>query len=436
MKLIFKKPTLMLSLCITTFLLSCDKEEAGPAPSISTISASSGAKGSEITIIGKGFSTDVNKYTVSFNGVNAEVTSATTTEIVVVVPHKAKDGAILVSFEGKTITGPVFDYQETYTVSTIAGNGVSGYANENGVNASFHQVKGITIDATGNLFVADAGNNRIRKITPAGDVSTYAGNGSMGFQDGDLSTATFSTPSDVVFDSSGNMYVLEAGNNKIRKISTGGLVTTVAGSGGNGYEDGVGTSAKFNYPLGFAIDAADNIYVADSENNRIRKVTPAGVVSTLAGQAIFGFNDGVGASAQFRTPSSILVHENGDLYVGDLNNHRIRKVTPEGVVSTVTGVAAGDSDGDLATARYRGPSGMVKDSDGNIFVADYANNRIRKITPTGMVSTIAGTSAMGYEDGDGATAAFNGPVDIIIDKNGDLYITDSKNYRIRKITIE
>jgi len=361
---------------------------------------------------------------------------------------------------------------ETVIVSTLAGGAIGnkgdwlGLVDGAGNVAQFTGPRGITIDAAGNLYVTDAYNHRIRKVTPNGEVSTIAGSGPTesfymssttgAFADGEASTARFHSPSGIAIDTAGNLYVADSGNDRIRKITPNGEVSTLAGGGKyqqKSFADGEGSTARFYYPYGIAIDAADNLYVADYGNNRIRKVTPQGEVSSLAGGGEPGFlgdfADGEGNDARFSHPSGIAIDRAGNLYVADKSNHRIRKITPKGEVSTVAGSGpinsiesihggirtGGFADGEASTARFYVPHDIAIDKAGNLYVADTYNNRIRKITPKGEVSTLAGGEE-GFADGEGSVARFSEPSGITIDAEGNLYVADSRNNRIRKITIQ
>jgi PKD repeat protein len=319
-------------------------------------------------------------------------------------------------------------------VSTLAGSGTAGFADGTGTAAQFNYPHGVAVDSSGNVYVADEYNHRIRKITAAGVVSTLAGSGVAGFADGTGTEAQFYRPNGVAVDSSGNVYVGDHLNHRIRKITAAGDVSTLAGSGVAGFADGTGITAQFNYPGHLALDSSGNIYVADHFNHRVRKITPAGVVSTLAGSGAAGFADGTGTAAQFNYPFGVAVDSSGNVYVTDHSGHRIRKITPVGVVSTLAGSGvAGFADGTGTDAQFYNPYEVDVDSSGNVYVADTTNYRIRKITTAGVVSTLAGSGVAGFADGMGADSQFNNPIGIALDSSGNLYVGDGNNHRIRKI---
>jgi sugar lactone lactonase YvrE len=325
-------------------------------------------------------------------------------------------------------------------VSTLAGTaGMYGATDGVGAAARFNFPTAVKVDSTGNLYVTDGFNYTIRKVTPAGVVSTLAGRAPVtGSADGPGMAALFNRPAGMVGDSAGNVYVADSSNYTIRKINPAGVVSTLAGmAGASGFTDGAGTAALFDNPAGMASDSAGNVYVADNNNSTIRKITPAGVVSTLAGTAgVQGSTDGVGVSATFAYPNGIASDSAGNVYVTDSNNCAIRKITPAGVVTTLAGSGtAGAADGVGTAASFRYPNGIVVDSTGNVFVADTTNHTIRKITPAGVVSTLAGMAGMsGSADGTGAAARFQSPYGLTADSAGNLYAADSGNSTIRKIT--
>ncbi|MEI6569116.1 MAG: Ig-like domain repeat protein, partial [Verrucomicrobiota bacterium] len=324
-----------------------------------------------------------------------------------------------------------------WMVGTFAGN-YPGYLDATGTAALFQTVMGVATDSSGNVYVADAGNNMIRKITPAGAVTTLAGQTTAGFADGTNGAAQFSWPEGVAVDSIGNVYVADTSNNRIRKITPAGVVTTLAGQASSGSANGNGAAAQFNGPSSVAVDGSGNVYVADMGNNLIRKITPSGDVTTFAGMLASGWVDANGTAAKFYQPYGVAVDGSGNVYVGDTYNNCIRKITSAGLVTTLAGVGAGFGsylDGTGSTARFNLPAGLVADSVGNIYVSDSANNRIRKITPGGVVTTLAGTGSSGPWNGPGSEAGFSAPGSVAVGGDGVLYVADRLNTRIRSVAI-
>ncbi len=327
-------------------------------------------------------------------------------------------------------------------VTTLAGSaGNNGSTDATGSAARFRWPGGVLADGSGNVYVADTNNYTIRKIAPGAVVTTLAGVAMQrGCTDGTGSAARFAAPSGMAFDGSGDMIIGDSPNKTLRKVTTAGVVTTVAGSPGfnEGSNDGTGSKAQFYYPEGLAVDGAGNAYVADTANHTVRKVTPAGVVTTLAGLAKNGGSvDGTGSDARFFQPAGIAVDGSGNLYVGDTANHTVRKITPGGVVTTLAGTAgaSGSADGTGADARFENPHGLAVDGSGNVYVADTKNHTIRKVTPAGVVTTLAGKAGnSGSADGTGADARFSSPEALAIDSSGDLYVADTNNYTVRKVT--
>jgi sugar lactone lactonase YvrE len=327
-------------------------------------------------------------------------------------------------------------------VTTFAGNGSGGFADGAGTSAQFNHPYGLVIDGAGNLYVSDVINNRIRKITSDGAVTTLAGSGgTAGHADGTGSGATFFGPEGLALDPSGNVVIVDATNNRIRKMTSSGVVTTLAG-GMEGYLDATGSAAEFFSPENAAIDKAGNIFVSDDFNQRIRKINSAGVVTTFAGGGPTGPGngaavDGTGTAARFQTPEGVAFDASGNLFVADGNNNRIRKVTPDGVVTTYAGNGStGWQDGIGKAAEFANPMGLTVDAAGNLFVADEGNNCIREIKPDGTVTTVAGSTSAGSADGIGAAAQFDGPCSLAFDASGNLYIADTYNSLIRKITFK
>jgi sugar lactone lactonase YvrE len=322
------------------------------------------------------------------------------------------------------------------TTTNTGGTTTNPDSSSNALPALFSLPSDVAIDAGGNLYVADYGNNMIRKITPDGIVSALAGNGSNGFQNGTGTQATFNGPTGIAVDAAGNVYVADFHNNLIRKVTPAGVVSTLAGTVTNPADSTVATQVSvFSGPSGVAVDASGNVYVADSGNNEIKMVAPDGTVNTLAGNANPGSNDGTGAAASFYNPTGVALDAAGNLYVADFLNNLIRKIAPGGVVTTIAGNASiGSSDGSGAAASFYFPNSLAVDASGNVFVTDDFNNLIRKISPSGQVTTIAGTGLAGSLNGISTAASFNDPDGIAVDASGNLYIADADNNLIRKIT--
>ena len=332
------------------------------------------------------------------------------------------------------------DYATPYTFTTLAGtafNGSYSSADGTGSAASFSAIHGVAVDSAGNVYVADSFSYTIRKITPGGVVTTLAGNPwQPAWADGTGSAALFDFPYGVAVDSAGNVYVGDAQNEAIRKITPGGVVTTLAGGpGASGSADGTGSAARFYYPYGVAVDSAGNVYVADTNDHTIRKVTSGGVVTTLAGTPrTEGSADGTGSAARFNFPTGVAVDNAGNVYVADLGNSTIRKVTSGGVVTTLAGSpgASGSADGTGNAARFYSPAGVAVDGTGNVYVADTSNNTIRKVTSDGVVTTLAGSSlSIGHADGTGSAALFYNPGGVAVDSAGNVYVADTNNHTIR-----
>ncbi|MEI8291458.1 MAG: hypothetical protein WCH99_18465 [Verrucomicrobiota bacterium] len=327
------------------------------------------------------------------------------------------------------------DPRTYYTFSGLALN--TGSTDGTNSAARFNWPWHIAADTAGNVYVADYGNHTIRKITPAGMVSTLAGlAGSSGSADGTGSNARFNMPIGVAADTNGNVYVGEYGNSTIRKITPGGVVSTLAGSAGNtGSVDGTGGAARFKNPNGVAVDNSGYVYVADYGNYTIRKITPGGAVSTVAGSAgSRGTADGVGAVARFFYPAGIAVNNAGILYVADTSNHTIRKIASDGTVTTLAGFpgSGGAADGTGNVARFSSPDEVAVDSSGNVYVADSGNSIIRKVTPAGVASTMAGLSGhYGTNDGNGSTVRFQFPHGVAVAGAGNIFVADTGNSTIR-----
>ncbi len=319
-----------------------------------------------------------------------------------------------------------------YNVGTLAGSSPSGYADGTGTAAKFNEPRGMVVDSVGNVYVADKNNNCIRKITPQGAVTTFAGSNNGGYADAAGTAAQFSKPYGLAIDKDGNVYVADSANNRIRKITPQGVVTTVAGSGTAGLVNAAGMGAQFNAPSGLVFDSSGNLYVVDTMNHCVRKISPQGIVTTVAGSGTAGYIDSTGMAAQFNKPCGVAIDKDGNLYVADEGNNNIRKITPQGVVTTLAGTSiAGYVDGAGVTAQFNSPY-FIAIGQGRLFVADRGNSRIRQITMAhGVVTTFAGGSS-GYADAVAASAQFSTPIGIVSDDNGTFYVAD--NDMIRKIT--
>ncbi len=319
-------------------------------------------------------------------------------------------------------------------VSTFAGSGAAGAANGISAAASFNSPVSTVVDASGNVYVVDQQNFLIRKITPSGTVSTLAGSGAFGYVNGTGTAASFNEPSGITIGAGGNLYLADEINNVIREITPLGVVSTYAGINNRpGFSNGTVSTASFNFPFDIAIDGSGNMYVADEYFNLVRKITPGGIVSTLAGSGSAGSANGNGAAASFNGLFGIAVDAAGNIYVSDSGNNLIRKITPGGTVSTFAGSGAnGSANGNGAAASFYGPAGLKIDAIGNIYVADDGNELIRVIDPSGNVTTLAGSS-IGYLDGTGAQAMFNNPVGLSMDAARNLYVADQVDNHIRKI---
>ena len=324
-------------------------------------------------------------------------------------------------------------------VSTLAGTaGSSGSAVGAGSAARFNSPADVAVDSSGSVYVADTGNDTVRMITPAGVVTTLAGQAGVSGSNDGSGSALFNHPAGIAVDGAGNAYVADTNNNTIRKlVIASGAVTTLAGQPGiAGSADGSGTAASFNGPSGIAVDTALNLYVADTLNHTIRKITAAGVVTTIAGTAgLSGTVDATGSAARFHGPQGLVLDASGNLFIADTNNNAIRKlVASTGVATTVTGLtgSAGSADGPSSQAQFHFPSGIGIDAAGNLYVADTDNHTLRKIALSGAVSTLAGLAGTsGSADGTGTAARFDFPTGVALNNAGNVYLADTNNHTIR-----
>ena len=338
------------------------------------------------------------------------------------------------------LDGPADSYTPLpWSVTTIAGQaGVSGSSDALGTAALFNYPHGIAVDRAGDVYAADSANCTIRKISINGLVTTLAGSaGVSGSTDGTGSMARFNQPFGVAIDKYDNIYVADFGNHVVRKLSLSGSVSTLAGTPGTpGSLDGPGASARFTGPFGIAVDTNGVLYVSDQDT--IRRILPTGAVTTLAGApGMRGSDDGVGANARFQGPIGLAVDPSGIVYVSDQGNHTIRKITPNGTTNTVAGAAGigGSADGLPSAARFNGPWGIASSADGRVYVSDESNHTIRAINSAGEVTTVAGAPLVaGTSDGAPSVARFRFPQGLAFDASGSLYIADTGNQTVRKLT--
>ncbi|HEY7914280.1 MAG TPA: NHL repeat-containing protein [Blastocatellia bacterium] len=326
--------------------------------------------------------------------------------------------------------GPVITRRDAVgSVITVAGTGAIGFADGPRDQAVFADPFGIAIDRRGNLVIAEGGNNnRVRRVTPQGSVETIAGS-QEGFADGIRGEAQFHTPSGIAVDSEGNILLADTGNNRVRRLTPQGEVTTVAGAGEPGFRDGPGADALFDGPVAIAIDNEGNIIIADTYNDRIRKVGKDGSVTTVAGAGKAGYLDGPAGQAMFDTPAGVAVDRLNNLYVADTGNDSIRKITPEGEVSTLAFAPEGEPGGGL---RLKRPVGIAASQDGFLFITCEGSGQIVRVTPEGQFDLYAGERS-GFSDGVAIGASFNGPTGIAIDNDGIIYVADTQNRVIRAI---
>ncbi|MCB4792387.1 MAG: carboxypeptidase regulatory-like domain-containing protein [Elusimicrobia bacterium] len=355
-------------------------------------------------------------------------------------------------FTGIILCSPaVSSVYGSYAITTFAGNGIAGYSGDGGsaVSAKISYPYGVAVDTAGNVYISGCTgsiNHRIRKINPSGIISNFAGTGTEDYSGdgGQATSAKLDTPRGVAVDATGNVYIVDQLNNRIRKVNTSGIISTFAGSGTAGYsgDGGQAASAKLNYPFGVAADASGNVYIADTGNFVIRKVNPSGIISTFAGNGTSGYSGdgGSASSAQLVQPVGIAADVSGNVYIADQSGNRIRKVNTSGKISTFAGngTAGYSGDGGSAdSAQLNNPQAVAVDTLGNVYISDYGNYRIRKVNTSGLIATFAGNGTAGFSgDGGSATSAqVDGPVGVAVDVSGNVYISDYTNIRVRKVFV-
>ncbi|WP_271323615.1 NHL domain-containing protein [Streptantibioticus silvisoli] len=333
-------------------------------------------------------------------------------------------------------------------ISTAAGNGVAGFAGDNGpaARAQLRNPYEVEVDTTGALYVCDYGNHRVRKITADGKICTIAGTGAKGFSGdcGPAVSAQMSIPRGMAVDSMGAVYIADSENHRVRKITADGKIHTVAGTGTKGFsgDGGLATAAQLNTPYGVAVDSTGILHVADYGNRRVRKIATDGKIITVAGTGTDGSggDGGQAVAAQLSHPRDVELGRAGELYVADSGSHTVRKITADGKIHTVAGTGTkgfGGDGGPATAAQLDHPFGLVVDRIGTLYIAEWGNNRVRKVTTDGKISTVAGNGTKGFGgDGDpAASAQLNNPIGLALDRAGTLYIADHVNHRVRKLTL-
>jgi sugar lactone lactonase YvrE len=332
------------------------------------------------------------------------------------------------------------------TISTFAGNGTSGYTGDGGLAtaATINGPYGVSVDVHGNVYITDTGNSVVRKVDTTGKITTIAGNGSQGFSGdgGPAISASLYAPLRAVADSAGNVYIADSFNNRIRKVDSSGKISTFAGLGTQNFsgDGGQANAAELNLPGAIAVDSTGNVFICDTWNHRIRKVDSSGVITTVVGTGFPGVlgDGGQAAAAQLNEPEDVAVDSHGNIYIADTANSKIRKVDTSGVISTIAGnsnFGYGGDNGPGPSATLNEPTGVTVASSGNVYVADFLNNRIRKISTSGTITTFAGNGTSGFS-GDGgapASATISLPKEVAVDASESLYIADSNNMRIRRV---
>jgi hypothetical protein len=333
---------------------------------------------------------------------------------------------------------PQIIYEKGCQITTIAGKIEKGLKDGPALSALFYKPIRLSQKSDGSIVIADIYNNAIRTLGSDGIVTTICGTGKLGSNDGPAKSSLLSHPHAVAVGLDGKVYIGEASGRKLRVIDLAGNLLTLAGSGEKGYQDGKGKEAMFNTILSIAIDLQGNILACDIANNRIRKITTDGLVTTIAGTGAWGYKDGKASEAEFLMPMDLCVDKKGNIYIADIGNHCIRKIDSDNVVTTIAGKAGvvGYVDGEGNNALFYQPHGIAVNEKGEIFVADLLNHAIRKITPEGFVTTLAGTREIGFKDGEGKNARFNRPGGVMVYREGSIIVADIDNNTLRKITFK
>jgi sugar lactone lactonase YvrE len=434
------KPLYLAVIAFLSFACSCQKAGSPSTPTISNITITSltpthGPYNTIDTLTGKGFDQLLSLDSVDLNGQRVTIIGHNDQQIIFQIPSLAGTGHIDIWSKGTEYEGPVFTYDSVLMVTTVAGSSTDfGEVDGKGLDARFYRPWGIAVDHSGNIYVADMGGSCIRKIDTGANVTTIAGPQTYeeAYVDGTGAAARFALPLGLCIDQRGSLYVADRNNFRVRKVSPVGVVTTFAGTMWDGIPkdgstDGNASAATFDTPWGVVCDSAANIFVADIYNNKIRKITASGIVSSFAGGDYYhgGFADGQGSAAQFSGPSALTIDPYENLFVVDATAQSIRKVTPDGTVSTLLGPAFHDpTNPDYLLAI----GAIASDKDGNIYFTAFAG--ILKMTPNGQIIRYA-VGGVGDLDGPASVATYREISGMTFNDKGTLYITD--NNRVRKI---
>lgn len=334
-------------------------------------------------------------------------------------------------------------------ITTVAGSGTAGFGGDGGpaATASLRCPFGVALDGRGSLYIADYQNHRVRRVDPNGIITTVAGDGAKGYggDGGPATAASLKDPAGVALDGEGNVYIADRSNQRVRKVGPDGIITTVAGDGtpGFGGDGGPATVASLNFPHAMVVDGAGDLYIADDYNHRVRKVAADGIITTVAGDGADGFSGdgGPAVAASLHFPHAVAFDGIGNLYIADRYNYRVRKVSPEGIITTVAGngtIGFSGDGGPAATAALNLPQCVVVDGVGNLYITDYGNERVRRVGTDGIITTVAGAGAKGFggDGGPAALAMLDQPLGIAVDVTGELYIADFGNHRVRKVSGE
>jgi sugar lactone lactonase YvrE len=333
------------------------------------------------------------------------------------------------------------------TITTIAGTGVNGFSGDGGpaTSARLYAPRGAAVDGQGNTYIATSQDHRVRRVSSGGTISTFAGTGQAGFSGdgGPATSARLYAPEGVAVDGQGNVYIADRFNFRVRKVSPGGTITTFAGGGKPGVfgDGGPATSATLRNPSAVALDGKGNVYIADRDNMRVRKVSSGGKITTIAGTGVQGFSGdgGPATSAQLRFPDGVAIDEQGNVYIADSQNHRVRKVSPGGTITTFAGTGACGlprDNGPATSSTVCFPRSVAVDAQGNVYIADTNNSRVRKVTRGGTISTFAGTGTCGPTVGNGGPATqaqLCSPSGVALDGQGNVYIAEEGRGRLRKV---